>query len=203
VIRTGVIAALCCAGLLVILVLTATAVGNGRDHTGDVVRVNAWGDDVCGVVATWEGQLEALADDISVNNVGARPHDGGSGDSVEGRVYVRGVIDRAIDATQDTLQEGLKRAGIPDAPQGPQAAQTFAAWAQQTEDGLNAVQNVFDHRPATTAEAFTRLGAAVTGLQGSAVAGRAAFASVAALDPAYQTAFDRSGTCRRLQEDRP
>ena len=42
---------------------------------------------------------------------------------------MRGAVVRAIDATQDTLQEGIKRAGIPDAPQGPQAAQIVGTWA--------------------------------------------------------------------------
>ena len=77
---------------------------------------------MCGTVGSWEGQLEAIGDDMKLSNVGARQNDGGSGDSVEGTIYVRQAVDRAIQATNDTLQKGLRRAGIPEGNGGAQAS---------------------------------------------------------------------------------
>jgi hypothetical protein len=202
-VRTAGIYAACVVGLILMAGFVA-AFDSGRDRSGESVRAERWADDVCKTVGAYEGQLEEIGDDMSLNNVGARQNDGGSGDSVEGTVYVRGVVVRAIDATQDTLQEGIKRAGVPDAPQGAQAAQIFGTWAQQTEDALNGVHNAFrGSNPGSTAAAFAYLGAAVSALERSAVAGRAAFAEAAALDPALASAFEGSRTCRRLQEDQP
>ncbi len=100
------------AGVVAVLLVSAAVAGG--DHSGESVRASSWADDVCGTVGAWEGQLEAIGDDVELNNIGARQNDGGSGDHVEGVPYVRSAIDRVIDATDQTLQEGLTRAGIPD-----------------------------------------------------------------------------------------
>ena len=57
--RTLAIAGACVLGVIVIMAVTAAA-GNGRDHTGEKVRVNTWAGDVCGTVGTWEGQLKDI-----------------------------------------------------------------------------------------------------------------------------------------------
>ena len=49
----------------------------------------AWADDVCGAVGAWEGQLEAIGDELDAQQRRRAAHDGGSGDAVEGTVYVR------------------------------------------------------------------------------------------------------------------
>jgi hypothetical protein len=201
-IRVGVIAAACIVGIGLILAMVAGASG-GRDHTGDVVRPDSWANDVCGTVGAWEGELHDIRTELSRNNPGARPNDGASGDHVEWNLTVREAVNRAIAATQDTLQEGLKRAGIPDTPGGPPASLALRTWAQLTEDELNKVQNGFDSDPDGNAGAFGLLGAAAAALARSAAAGRVTFAAVAALDPALASALDGSRNCRRLGEDQP
>ncbi|MGE5691461.1 MAG: hypothetical protein ACM33B_12970 [Pseudomonadota bacterium] len=188
---------------LVALLLLAAVVADGRDNTGKTVRSSAWADDVCSTVGTWEGQLEGIGDDLDLSNVAARRNDGGSGDQVEGTVYVRGAIDRAVQATNDTLGEGLKRAGIPDAPQGEEASRIMLDWAQTTENRLRAVSTALGLAPDTTATAFAGLGGAVVVLENAAVDGRKAFDDVAALDPELKDALEGERSCRDLRQEQP
>jgi hypothetical protein len=189
-------------GLVVVLAVSAV-VAEGRDNTDETVRASRWADDVCSAVAAWEGQLEVIGDEIGLSSVAVRRHDGGSGDEVEGTVYVRDAIDRAIQATDDTLGEGLKRAGNPDVDQGEEASGILRAWAQTTENRLRTVRDALKVSPNTTVTAFGGLAAAVTVLERSAVAGRAAFDEVADLDPELSDALEGERTCRDLREDEP
>jgi hypothetical protein len=190
------------AGIVAVLVLGAL-VAEGRDNTGETVRVSAWADDVCGTVGTWEGQLEDIGDDVALSNVGARQNDGGSGDQVEGTLYVREAVDRVIEATNETLQEGLKRAGAPEVAQGEAASLILRNWAQQVENDLQAVRVLLRESPNTTAAAFRGLGAAVAALERSAVAGRAAFRQVAALDSELASAIEDESNCEELMREQP
>lgn len=186
-------------GLGTILGVSA-AVGNG-DNTGETVSASDWADDVCGAVGAWEGQLETLSDELSESNYAGRQHDGGSGDSVERTLIVRGAIDRAIQSTDDTLGEGLTRAGTPDVSQGQQASQILQDWADKTENDLRVAKQTLKDDPASTSAAFSALGSAVAALQKSVVDGRDAFKQVAGLDPALADALQSSRNCQKLQED--
>jgi hypothetical protein len=179
------------------------ATGNGRDNTGKTVRTSSWANDVCGTSGAWEGQLEDIRDELRFNNFGARRTDGGSGDSVDGTVTLRSAVDRAIQATDDTLQEGLERAGTPDVPNGAQATAILRSWAQQTETNLAAAQAELEPRPATNSGAFGALVAPVSALARSAIAGRVALGQVGALDPKLADALATEGNCRELAEERP
>jgi hypothetical protein len=190
------------AGFVVVLLL-GVIVARGQDNTGETVRPSAWADDVCGTVGAWEGQLEDIGDDVALSNVGARQNDGGSGDHVEGTLYVREALGRVIQATNDTLQEGLKRAGAPDVAQGEEASLILRNWAQQTENDLHAVRVLLKASPNTTAAAFRGLGATVAVLERSAIAGRAAFRQVAALDSELASAIEDESNCEELMREEP
>jgi hypothetical protein len=190
------------AGIVVISALTAAA-SNGRDNSGETVRASNWADDVCGTVGAWEGQLEAIGDDLQDSNFAARDNDGGSGDAVEQTIFVRDAVNRAIRATNDTLQEGLKRAGLPDVDQGQQASAILRNWARQTEQRLRAAKQTLKQDADTTSGAYASLGPAVGALSQSALEGRAAFQQVAALDPDLSSAFDDSRNCRDLVKEQP
>lgn len=188
-------------GLLAVIVASA-AIG-GRDDTGEAVRADPWAEHTCQAVGAWEGDLEAIGDELRESNSGARQNDGGSGDHVERTAFVRTAVDRAIQATDQTLQEGLERSGYPDVAQGRQAALILQNWAQQTENALIAARQTLKDKPDTPSSAYASLGIAVSALQRSAVAGRAAFAQVAALDSELADALEGSRDCRELQEDEP
>jgi hypothetical protein len=200
-VRPWVVILAAAAGVLVLVGFVAAV--DGRDNTGETVRVDRWADDVCGAVGAWEGQLEAIGDDLAENNFAARENDGGSGDHVEATIFVREAIDRAVDATDQTLQEGLERSGIPDVGNGEQATRILAAWAQSTENDLLAVEDTLDRSPDTPSAAYVSLRGAVTALERSALAGRAAFRQVAALDPELADALEESGNCEELMREEP
>jgi hypothetical protein len=188
-------------GALLLLLVLSVVVAEGRDNTGETVRPERWADDVCDTVGAWEGQLEVIADQIDVSSVAVRRHDGGSGDEVEGTVTVRDAVDRAIQATEDTLQEGLTRAGSPDVADGEEASSILDDWARQTERRLHAVRAALEAAPNTTATAFGGLAAGVAVVQNAAEAGREAFADVAELDPALADALDGERSCQELRSE--
>ncbi|TML30069.1 MAG: hypothetical protein E6G26_01560 [Actinobacteria bacterium] len=188
---------------VVVLCGVVAAASNGRDHTGDTVRASTWADAACGAVGAWEGDLHAIRDEYQRNNYAARQHDGGSGDSVEGRVTLREAIDRAIRATEDTLQEGLKRAGNPDVSNGAQASATLRAWAQRTEHNLRVAKQELKHKPGSTSEAYALVATQASALVRSILDGQAAFNQVANVDPALADALNGSKNCQELKEGQP
>ena len=188
-------------GGLLVLLLVSVVVAEGRDNTGETVRPERWADDVCDTIGAWEGQLEVIGDQLDVSSVAVRQHDGGSGDEVEGTVTVRDAVDRAIQATEDTLQEGLTRSGSPDVADGDEAASILADWAQQTERRLRAVQTGLEVAPNTTATAFGGLAAGVVVVQNAIEAGRAALTNVAELDPELADALDGERSCQELRSE--
>ncbi len=188
-------------GIVAVIVVSA-AIGSG-DDTGEAVSPSTWADHTCQTIGAWEGALEDIGDDLASTNSAARQNDGGSGDHVEMTVYVRDSVDRAIQVTNDTLQEGLPRAGYPDVAQGQQAALIMQNWAQQTENALIAVSETLEDEPDTPSTALGGLADAASALRASAIGGRAAFAQVAALDPELAEALDGSDDCRELQDEEP
>jgi hypothetical protein len=195
----------CIVGVVGAIVVTAVlaAVSGGRDHTGDTVRASQWADATCGAVGAWAGDLKAIRDEYTRNNYAARQNDGGSGDSVEEAFTLRDAVNRAIRATEDTLQEGLKRAGNPDVAQGDRASATLRAWAQRTEHNLRVAKRQLKERPHSAAEAYSLLVTQATALVQSLQQGRAALTQVAGLDPALADAFDGSRNCKELKETLP
>ena len=185
-------------GLLLIFV----AAGSGRDHTGDTVRAQSWASDVCRTVGAWEGSLKDIRKELQKNSYGARNSDGGSGDGVEGNVTVREAVDRAVIATNETLEPGLEQAGIPDSPRGRESAATVRAWAARTEDNLLIAQARLEREPAGDSiarAALQTLAVPVAALARSAADGRATLRTIFTADPDLGAAFQDSNTCRRLQ----
>ena len=199
--RTLAIAGACVLGVIVIMGVSAAASG-GRDHSGDQVRVSRWANDVCGTVGAWEGQLKDIREDLRHNNWAARRSDGSTGDSQEQVVTINGAVDRMIRATQDTLQEGLKRAGIPDTSNGAGAAAILRDWADQTEQNLRVAKGHIKQKPTSVSEAFASLAPPVAALATSAVQGRAALKKAAALDSEVGAALT-SRNCGRLFGKQP
>ncbi len=200
--RTLAIAGACVLGVIVIMAATGIAAGNGRDHSGETVRASKWADDVCGTVGAWQGQLKDIREELRHNNWAARRSDGYTGDAQEEVVTIHGAVDSAISATQETLQEGLKRAGIPDTSQGAGAAAILRDWADQTEHNLRVAKGHIKQKPTSVSEAFASLIPPVTALAASAVQGRAAFKKAAALDSEVGAALT-SRNCGRLLGKQP
>lgn len=184
-------------GIVVVCAVSAVA-SDGRDHTGETVRASSWADDVCGTVGAWDGTLEDLRDEISHNNYGARMNDGGSGDSVEANIFVRTAITRAIRATNDVLQEGLKRAGTPDTSGGKAAAALLRAWAAATEIKLRSIRHDLRHDPPSVDASYTALADASSVLETSISTAGQAFTMVGQSDTDLGSAIRDSDNCSTL-----
>jgi hypothetical protein len=199
--RPWLLAVLLAVGLVAILVVTAVVANS--DNTGETVSASRWADDVCGSVGAWEGQLEAIGDEVQQSNYGAHRNDGGSGDSVERRIFVRDAIDRAIQATRDPLREGLKRAGLPDTSGGVASAAIIRAWALKTEHDLRVAKQTLRNDVDTNSQAAAALELAVNALKQSAVNGRLAFQQAGSRDTDLANAFGASDNCTELQKEQP
>jgi hypothetical protein len=199
--RPWLLAVLLVGGLVAILGVTAVVANS--DNTGETVSASRWADDVCGSVGAWEGQLEAIGDELRESNYGAHRNDGGSGDSVERRIFVRDAIDRAIQATRDTLREGLKRAGLPDTSGGVASAAVIRAWALKTEHDLRVAKQTLRNDVDTNSQAAAALEVAVNALKQSAVNGRLAFQQAGSRDTDLANAFGGSDNCTELQKEQP
>ena len=197
--RSWVLAAIIIVGGLGVIIGVSAALANA-DHTGETVSADQWADDVCGSIGAWQGQLEAIRDEVDQSNYAARRNDGGSGDSVERTIIVRVAIDRAIQATNDTLREGLERAGIPEGTGGQAAALALRTWALKTERDLRVAKAILKENPGSTTAAFAALVAASRSLQQSLVAGRAVFLQSAGAEGLGE-AFSGSDNCQSLRED--
>jgi hypothetical protein len=195
-VRGWLLAGLILLGIILVCAFTALA-GTGADHRGETVRTAGWADDVCGTTGAWRGQLKAVQEELTLNNFAGRRIDT-SGDSQAENVYVRVALRRMISATEQTLQEGIARAGIPDAPDGGVASLTLRTWAANAERNLRAAKLALVHASNSPDREFTALGVAATSLGRVASEGQSAFAHVEALDPELATGLDRSGPCRRL-----
>jgi hypothetical protein len=190
-------------GVVVLCAIVAAATGNGRDHTGDTVSAPRWADAVCGTVGAWEGDLHAIRDEYQRNSFAAQMKDGGTGDNFESRITMREAIDRAIRLTEDTLQEGLKRAGNPDVANGEQASAKLRAWAQRTEHNLRVAKEALKHKPDSTSDAYSLIVFQASAIARSILDGRATFNQVAQSDPDLASAFNSSRRCKELKEGQP
>jgi hypothetical protein len=201
-VRSGLLAIfIAVVGIVALFGITA-AIGSS-DNTGEAVQASSWADDVCGVVGTWEGQFQAVRDELDQNNYAARRSDGYTGDFVERSPGVRVVVNRAIRATDDVLREGLKRAGYPDAQGGQAASLVLRAWALQTELRLVASKRALRNDTDSTSRGFQALAAAAAALEQATINGRAAFQKAAAVDPAIADALKGSDNCQQLQDEQP
>jgi hypothetical protein len=201
-VRSGLLAILIAVVGIVALFAITAAIGS-NDNTGEAVSPSSWADDVCGAVGAWEGQFEALKDELDQNNYAARRSDGYTGDSVERSPGVRLVLNRAIRATDDVLREGLKQAGYPDVQGGQAAALALRAWALQTELRLVAAKRALRTDTDSTSQGYQALATASQVLQQAAVNGRAAFQKAGGVDPAIADALSGSDNCQELQEEQP
>lgn len=196
--RSWILAAIIIVGGLGVIIGVSAALAN--DNTGQTVSADDWADDVCGSIGAWRGQLEAIRDEINESNYAGRRNDGGSGDSVERTIIIRVAIDRAIQATNDTLREGLKRAGSPEGAGGQTAALALRAWALKTERDLRVAKAILNQNPGSTTAAYAALAAASRSLEQSLVTGRAVFLRAAGTEGLAE-AFSGSDNCQALRAE--
>jgi len=184
------------------LVIGVTAAIGSRDDRGETVTAGKWAQSVCGAVGVWRGELEAIVEDIRTP-----PSRGGTGtqepqsETPQGRTgFVREGLERAVQATE-TMVEGVDNAGVPDTPQGDEAAKLVSDWADSAQDELEEAQDSLDEEADSLEESIEQFTGAVGAIGSTLAGGVKAIADVARLDPELAAALRESSTCQQLREE--
>jgi hypothetical protein len=188
------------AGIVVLLGVVALV---GRDDSqNQTVPAGEWADTVCGSVAVWRGQIESIVDELrqpsATGSTGTTEPQSETPQSRTG--FVRTGLERTVRATQ-TMITGIDNAGVPDTPQGEQAANAISGWADATRNDLEDAQDALDDEADTLAEAVAQLTDAARAITGAVTSGVKAVADVARTDPELAAALRDSSTCRQLREE--
>lgn len=189
------------AGGVVAVIIAAAAIG-GRDESGETVSAGDWAQNVCGAVAVWRGELEAIVEDVRTPNASSTA--GGEepqSETPQGRTgFVRKGLERAIQATE-TVVEGIDNAGVPDTEQGEEAAEDVSTWAERALGDLEEAQDSLDEEADTIEASIEQFGDATGAIGAAVVGGVETITGVAELDPALALALNQSSTCEQLREE--
>jgi hypothetical protein len=186
-----------------VLVLTGVVALVGRDDSEDeTVSAGQWADGVCGSVAVWRGQIQSIVDEIrQPSAVGTPRTEEPQSETPQGRTgFIRSGLERTVRATQ-TMITGVENAGVPDTPQGEQAANAISGWADATRNDLEDAQDSLDDEADTLAEAIAQLTDAARAITGAVTSGVKAVADVSRTDPELAAALRDSSTCQELREE--
>jgi hypothetical protein len=188
------------AGVVVLVGVVALV---GRDDNQDqTVSAGEWADTVCGAVAVYRGQIESIVDGIrDPSATGSLGTEEPQSETPQGRqTFVRNGLEQALEATE-TVITAIDTAGVPDTPNGEQAANAISGWADKTRNDLEDAQASLDDEADTIAEAITQLTGAAKAVAAAVTTGVQAVADVGRTDPALAAALRDSSTCRHLREE--
>ena len=189
-------------GILVGLValIVAGALIGGDDDSGETVAAAEWADNVCGTVAVWRGEMESIVDGVrSAGGSGTAGSESGA-ESPQGQTgSVRTGLEQALLATE-TMVEGISRAGIPDTPNGQEAADGLEGWADDAVGEIEQAQEALGEDTDSTGDEIEQLAAAVGTILEVYASGGQAVADAAVEDPELLAALAESETCDQLQE---
>lgn len=177
------------------LVLGAAALAGSREKSDQPVSATEWANAVCGSVAVWRGELETIANDF--RSPGRIHADQTREDR---RASVRLALERTVIAT-DTLVQGIESAGVPETPEGRQAADEIQAWADTAHTNLEDSLDAFEDTGDEPRERLEALGAATGGVLETLVTGVETLVGAARLDAQLGAAFVDAETCRSFGEE--
>ena len=101
----------------------------------------------------------------------------------------------------DTMITGIDNAGVPDTPQGDEAANAISGWADATRNDLEDAQDSLDQEADTLEESIAQLTRRRAGDRVAVTSGVKAVADVGRIDPELAAAFRESSTCQQLREE--
>ena len=123
----------------------------------ETVTAGEWAQNVCGAVGVWRGELEAIVEDIRTPSAAAPAGEEPQSETPQGRTgFVREGLERGIEAAE-TLVEGIDNAGIPDTPQGEEAAEAGLRLGGLGADDLEEAQDSLDEEADTLEESLEQL----------------------------------------------
>jgi len=187
----------------IILVLIVAAAIGGRDESGETVPAGDWTQSVCGAIGVWRGELEDIVDDVrNPNAQTAAGSEEPQSETPQGRTgFIRKGLERAVQAA-DTLVIGIDDAGIPDSPQGEEAAKTVSDWADASQKELEDAQDSLDEEADSLEQSIEQLTSAARAIGTVLAGGVQTVAEITRTDPELaRTALDTS-TCQQLHAER-
>lgn len=198
--RSGWLLAAAIAAGLVVLLAVGALIG-GDDDSGETVSAQEWADNVCGTVLVWRGEMESIVDGVrSAGGSGTAGSESGA-ESPQGESgSVRTGLEQALLATE-TMVEGVSRAGIPDTPNGQDAADGLSGWADGAVDEIERAQDDLGDETDSTSDELEQLADAVGTIVEVYASGGQAVADAAVEDPELLTALAQSATCENLKEE--
>jgi hypothetical protein len=191
------------AGVGILAVLLVGVAIAGDDDSGETVPAGDWAQSVCGAVGVWRGELEDIVNDVrNPNAQTAAGSEEPQSETPQGRTgFIRKGLERAVEAA-DTLVVGIDDAGIPDSPQGEEAAGTVSDWADSAQEELENAQDSLDEEADSLEESIQQLTGAARAIGTVLAGGVQTIAEVTRTDPELaRTALDTS-TCQQLRAER-
>jgi hypothetical protein len=185
----------------VIVVIGVTALIGNRDESGETVTAGQWAQNVCGSVGVWRGELESIVEDLrspsSLLTVGEEPQS----ETPQGRTgFIRVGLERSVQAAE-TLVEGIDNAGVPDTPEGEQAAGDVSDWADSALSDLEESQDALDDEADSLEQSIEQLTGSAQAIAAVLTSGAQTIVEVADLDPELGAALRDSSTCQQLREE--
>lgn len=187
-------------GIVVVLIVTA-AIGN-RDKSGDTVPAASYAQNVCSVVGTWRGEMEAIIDEIrQAPSRGSLGVEEPQSQTPQGRrELVRTGLETSIRATKN-LVEGIDNSGVPETAGGESAAKALSDWADSAVDELEKAEDALHEEADTLEEAVSQFTQATTAIGSVLASGVKTLTDAAGDDPALAAAFSDSSTCQQLRRE--
>ena len=190
------------AGVGIIAVIIVAAAIGGRDESGETVPAGEWAQSVCGAVGVWRGELEAIVDDVrNPNAETAAGSEEPQSETPQGRTgFIRKGLERTVGATE-TLVEGIDNAGVPDTPDGEEAAERVSDWANDAQEELEESEDALDDEAETLEEAIEQLTDAAQTIAAVLASGAQTIVEISRLDPELAAALSDASTCEELREE--
>jgi hypothetical protein len=186
------------AGVLVLIALGAIL--NDNDE-GEAVSAGEWAQSVCGTVGVWRNDLEVIFEDVTQPNAQAATGEEPQSETPQGRTaYVRESLERAL-ATTKLMVDGVDNAGIPDSPEGEEAAQRLDEWAQEAKEALEEAEDGLDDEPESIAQGVEQLTGAARAVLAVHASGAQTIVEVARVDSELGAALADASTCQELRDD--
>ena len=182
----------------VAVVLAVTAMVGNRDKSGETVPAGEWAQSVCGAVGVWRGEIEATVEDIRTPGDAASEEP--QSETTQGRTgFVRKGLERSVQSTE-SLVEGIDNAGVPDTPNGEEAAKQLTDWADSAHDDLEDAEDLLDEEADTLEKSVEQVTGAARAIGSALASGVETVADVARLDPELAAALRGSSTCQELRK---
>ena len=191
------------AGVGILAVLLVGVAIAGDDDSGETVPAGEWAQSVCGAVGVWRGELEDIVDDVrNPNAQTAAGSEEPQSETPQGRTgFIRKGLERAVEAA-DTLVVGIDDAGIPDSPQGEEAAGTVSDWADSAQEELENAQDSLDEEADSLEESIQQLTDAARAIGTVLSSGVQTIAQVTRTDPELARTVLDTSTCQQLRAEK-